>query len=178
MKQNQQNQLNLKIKLKIQDVLKYNLYVAYRSWFSRLIVLLGIGMCGYVVYQLTTTQERLDVFIAQHIVFIMLSVFILFSTPLKVWRITATQMQSPIFSGVSTYCFTPEAITIKVGDLEDTVQWSTYSRIVETTSDFRLFVDAVQAQILPKHNMTKEEINTLRQMIKAAHTSSNNKLKN
>ena len=171
------NRLELQIKLKVKDVLRYNLWVAYRSIVSKLMLILGIGLTGWLIYKVSINTGRLDVFISQNIIWIVLAVFILIATPLKVWTITANQMQAPIFSEVSTYIFTKDNIYMKIGDLEDTVSWDTYMRIVETNKDFRFFVDKVQAQIFPKHNMTVQQITGLRALIKEAKHEASYKLK-
>lgn len=172
-----EKKLEMDIKLKVGDVLRYNLWVAYRSIVSKGMLVLGIGLLGWLGYKVTINTGRLDVFISQNILWIMLAIFILIATPFKVWTITATQMQSPIFSGVTKYIFSVESIYLQVGELEDTVSWDTYIRIVETSKDFRFFVDKVQAQILPKHNMNKTQIETLKQFIKQAKEASAYKLK-
>ncbi len=154
------------VKLKIRDVLRYNMYVAYRSWWSRIILVIGVALAIWLGYSMVERTVSLDVFLSQNIVMILVVAFILFGTPFKVWRITATQMQSPIFSGKSHYVFSTEGIRLKIQDMEDTVQWETYSRIVETNKDFRFFVDRVQAQIVPKHNMTTAQVEALRVMIR------------
>ena len=161
--------LAIDVKLQIKDVLRYNMYIAYKSWFSKIVLVVGVLLCGWMIYLFATTTKSLDVFISENIIMLMLSVFILIATPLKVWRITAAQMQSPIFSGVSHYEFTKESIYIRVNALEDTVTWNTYSYMMETNKDFRFFVDKVQAQIIPKHNMTTEEVSLLRKLIQEAN---------
>lgn len=171
------NKLELQIKLKVKDVLRYNLWVAYRSIVSKLMLILGVGLTGWLIYKVSVNTDRLDVFISQNIIWIVLAVFILIATPFKVWTITATQMQAPIFSGVSKYIFTKENIYMQVGELEDTVSWDTYIKIVETNKDFRFFVDKVQAQIFPKHNMTAEQITVLKALIKEARDEASYKLK-
>lgn len=177
MEETKEMKLAVEVKLKVKDVLKYNLYVAYKSWFSKLILVLGLGMCSYVVYKGLITERTWDIFISENIILIMLSVFILVATPFKVWSITAQQMQMPVFSGTTEYVFTKESIYMHIGELEDTVPWTTYSRIIETSGDFRLFVDAVQAQIIPKHNMTKEQINAFKTIVKEANPKEIYKLK-
>lgn len=166
--QNEQK-LAIDVKLQIKDVLRYNMYIAYKSWFSKLILVVGVGLGGWMIYQMATTTKRFDIFLSENILMIMLAIFILLATPLKVWRITATQMQSPIFSGVSHYEWTKDSIYIRINDLEDTITWNTYSYITETKKDFRFFVDKVQAQIIPKHNMSSAEVSVLRKLIQEAN---------
>lgn len=166
---NNNEQLAIDVKLQIKDVLRYNMYIAYKSWFSKIVLVVGVLLCGWMLYRVSITTQRLDIFISENILMIMLAIFILIATPLKVWRITAAQMQSPIFSGVSHYGFSKEGIYIRINELEDTVQWETYSYIQETKKDFRFFVDKVQAQIIPKHNMTKEQVEVLRKLIREAN---------
>ncbi len=43
------------------------------------------------------------------------------------------------------------------------------AKIIETNTDFRFFVDSVQAQIIPKHGMQDEQVQQLRDLIKNAN---------
>lgn len=169
MKDNTAKTVDVQVKLRLKDVLRYNMYVAYRSVFSKVMTGVGVALLVYFFYKLATRTVSLDLFIATNFLWIMLPVLLLVVKPWKVWTITATQMQSPIFSGTSYYCFKEQGISLKVGDLEDTVPWETYVKIVETKHDFRFFVDAVQAQIVPKHNMTKTQMVDLRVLIEASN---------
>lgn len=173
----EEQSLSIQVKLKIGDVLRYNMYIAYKSLFSKILTLVGIGLLGFFFYKMSVRTVTLDIFISQNFIWLMVPILLLVVKPWKVWTITATQMQSPIFSGVSYYEFSLEGIKLKVGDLEDIVPWETYSQIVETSKDFRFFVDSVQAQIVPKHNLSKEQIESLKQLIKATNPESIYKLK-
>ncbi|MEF9959296.1 MAG: YcxB family protein [Niameybacter sp.] len=171
------NQLELKIKMKLRDVWRYNLWVGYRTLFSKLLLVVGFGILGWLGYKLSQNTGRLDLFFADNIIWIILAVLILIGKPFKIWNITATQMQLPVFAGTTEYVFSEESIYLKVGELEDTVSWNTYIKILETPKDFRFFVDAVQAQILPKHNMDKRQIEQLRTFIKGAKPATAYRLK-
>lgn len=161
--------LELNVKCKVSDVFRYNMYIAYQSIVSKLMVVVGLLLIGFFIYRYTVRITTLDVFIAQNIVFIILPIFILIATPWKVWNITALQMQAPVFMQGVTYTFYIDKIHLKTSEMEDDVPWETYSRIVETKNDFRFFVDRVQAQIIPKHVMTKEEQEALKALIKEAN---------
>ncbi|OOB79208.1 MAG: hypothetical protein ATN34_03485 [Epulopiscium sp. Nele67-Bin002] len=163
------NSVTLKVKLKVSDVLRYNMYVAYRSKFSKILLLVGTVLLGYIFYKYFMTTDTIGVFLSRNIVLICVSVFILIGTPFKVWKITALQMQSPIFSGASKYVFYPDKIYMEVGEVNDEVPWETYAHIVETNKDFRFFVDTVQAQIIPKHGMEDTQVTKLREVIKIAN---------
>lgn len=162
----QTDALKVDVKMKVSDVWRYNVWVGYRTLFSKIVVLIGCGILGWFIYKLATHTGRLDLFFADNIIWLILIFFILIAKPFKIWNITATQMQSPVFSGITHYVFSKDHIALKVGELEDNVSWETYIRIVETKKDFRFFVDAVQAQIIPKHNMTQEQVDALRALIK------------
>lgn len=169
--------LHLSIKFKVADVFRYNLYVAYQSIVSKILVVVGIALIGWFVYKFQHRMVDMDIFITQNIIWIILPVFILVATPWKVWTITATQMQAPVFAKGVEYDFYADKIILKAGEMMDEVPWETYSKIVETSNDFRLFVDKVQAQILPKHNMSEEQITSLKKLIKAANPKEIYKLK-
>ncbi|MDA3734209.1 YcxB family protein [Niameybacter massiliensis] len=171
------NELTVKIKMKISDVWRYNVWVGYRTWFSKILVVIGLGILGWIGYQFTQNTGRIDLFFADNIIWIIAAALLLIGKPFKIWNITASQMQSPVFSGTTEYVFSKENIYLKVGELEDTVSWDTYVRIVETGKDFRFFVDPVQAQLLPKHNMDSETVAKLRELIKAAKPATSYKLK-
>lgn len=166
---NNQKHVDIDTKLKVADVFRYNMHIAYKSVFSKVVLLVGVGLLGLLVYKFMTRTTPIDLFISQNILFIMLPIFILIATPWKVWNITANQMQSPIFANGAKYIFYTDKIYIKAGELEDEVPWTTYIRMIETRKDFRFFVDKVQAQIVPKHNMTEEQIKALRALIKEAN---------
>ncbi|MEG0388355.1 MAG: hypothetical protein RR582_08490, partial [Niameybacter sp.] len=120
------NQLELKIKMKLRDVWRYNLWVGYRTLFSKLLLVVGFGILGWLGYKLSQNTGRLDLFFADNIIWIILAVLILIGKPFKIWNITATQMQLPVFAGTTEYVFSEESIYLKVGELEDTVSWNTY----------------------------------------------------
>lgn len=177
MDKEEQESLEIDIKYKIADVFRYNLYVAYQSIVSKLMVVVGLLLIGALCYRFYNRITTLDVFISQNIIFIILPIFILIATPWKVWTITALQMQTPAFSQGAAYIFYVDKIHMEAGTLSDDVPWETYSRIVETKKDFRFFVDKVQAQIIPKHNMTTSQQNHLKDLIKKANPESIYKLK-
>lgn len=169
MKNEPKDSLELNVKCKIADVFRYNMYIAYQSIVSKLMVVVGLLLIGFLVYRYTIRITTLDVFLAQNIILIILPIFIMIATPWKVWNITALQMQAPVFTQGVTYTFYVDKIHLETPELEDDVPWETYSRIVETQKDFRFFVDRVQAQIIPKHTMTKEEQEKLKALIKEAN---------
>ena len=174
----QEKYVDIDTKLKVSDVWRYNMHIAYKSWFSKIVLVVGIALLGWTVFKFINRGTMTwDIFVSQNIIFIMLAVFILIATPWKVWNITASQMQSPIFANGAKYIFYPDKIYIKVEQLEDTVPWETYCKVVETSKDFRLFVDKVQAQIIPKHNMTEKQIVTLKELIREANPEEIYKLK-
>ena len=166
-----QKDVAVNIKFKVADVLRYNMYVAYKSIVSKGMVVVGIALLVWLGYKFATRPATtpLDLFIAQNIVLIVLPIFILIATPLKVWKITALQMQTPVFAKGATYHFFVDGIDMKIEGMEDRVPWETYCRIQETKKDFRFFVDKVQAQLVPKHNMTADQITDLRAIIRAAN---------
>ena len=159
----------VKVKFKVADVLRYNMHVAYQSIVSKGLVVVGVLLLAWLVYKFIVRTAPLDLFIAQNIVLIILPIFILIATPFKVWKITAIQMQTPVFAKGATYHFFVDGIDMKVDTMEDKVPWETYCRIKETNKDFRFYVDKVQAQLLPKHNMSTEQIKDLREIIMAAN---------
>ncbi len=169
-------QLEIDVNLRFKDMLRYNVSIAYRSWFPKLILLIGILLTGWLIYSFITRTTTWDLFLSQNILMILVAVFILFSTPLRVWKITAMQLQSGAFTK-SHYKFMENGIYIKLSNMEDTIPWNTYILIEETKNDFRLFVDKVQAQIIPKYEMTDGEIKRLRYMIQKAMPKENCKLK-
>ncbi|MHC1750014.1 MAG: YcxB family protein [Cellulosilyticaceae bacterium] len=169
--------LHLNVKFKVVDVFRYNLYVAYQSIVSKILVIVGIALIGWLVYKFQHRIVDMDIFITQNIVWIILPIFILIATPWKVWTITATQMQAPVFSKGAEYDFYKDKIVLTANDMTDEVPWETYRKIIETSNDFRFFVDKVQAQILPKHNMDARQITELKKIIKEANPKEIYKLK-
>ncbi len=174
---NETKTLALDVKFQIKDIWRYNMYIGYRSVLSRLIVIAGLTLVAWLIYSGINREVTLDVFLSQNILYIMIAVLLLVTKIWRIWTITAMQMQSPIFAGKTQYIFSAESIYMKVNELEDTVSWETYAKIVETKHDFRLFVDEVQAQIIPKHNMTKEQMEQFKTIIKAANPNTRYQLR-
>lgn len=162
--------LALDIKFKTKDVLRYNISVARKSIVNCIVMLIGIGTLIYVFCKLLITNERLDIFLAHHIVFIVVAILIFVMIPGRVWKITLSQMQLPAYAYGVTYIFSKEAIILKIGEgskaESETIDWTVFVKIIETRDDFRFYVNQVSAQIIPKHNLSKVQLNDLRQLIK------------
>ena len=62
--------LAVDVKLQVKDVLRYNMYVAYRSWFSKIILVIGIVLFGWMAYRMATTTDRFDIFLSHNILMI------------------------------------------------------------------------------------------------------------
>jgi len=88
--------------------------------------------------------------------------------PWRVWKITLSQMQMPSFAFGVKYVFSKDIITLCVGENAEDIKWDTFKEIVETSKDFRFFVDKVRAQIIPKHNLDVNELNMFKSIIKEA----------
>ncbi|ONI45968.1 hypothetical protein AN641_02695 [Candidatus Epulonipiscioides gigas] len=157
--------MEIKFKLTFKDMLRYNLYVGYKSLYSKLTILIGILAFTYILYSFFTTEQPVLNFISKNIIIIILIFFALFGKFIKIWQITALQASSPLFQQTSTYKFEPDNIYLELGEQNDTIPWSIYKEIKESNKDFRFFVDKVQAQIVPKHVMSSEQIQNLRAII-------------
>lgn len=163
--------LSLPIKFKFKDVLRYNISVASKNIVNCIVMAIGIGVLVYFFYKMFTTGERIDVFIANHIVLCLVPVLIFVMIPWRVWKITASQMQQPAFAYGVTYTFSADHIVLDIGDASEEMTWDVFVKIVETKHDFRFYVNAISAQIIPKHNMTKEQLQVLKKII--GETASN-----
>lgn len=159
--------MELDVKFKVQDVLRYNISVARKSIVNCIVMLIGIGTVIYFFYKICTTNERLDIFLAHHMVLLVVIVLIFVMIPGRIWKITIAQMQLPAFAYGVTYLFTKDNIVLKIGEESEAIDWKTFVKIVETNHDFRFYVNKVSAQIIPKHNLSATELRQLRQIIKA-----------
>lgn len=160
--------LSLPIKFKLKDVLRYNTSVASKNIVNCIVMAVGVGVLAYFFYKMFTTGERVDVFVANHIVLLLVPILIFVMIPWRVWKITATQMQQPAFAYGVTYTFSPGHIVLDIGEASEEMSWDIFVKVVETKYDFRLYVNAISAQIIPKHNMSKEQLETLREIIRSA----------
>lgn len=162
--------LALDIKFKTKDVLRYNISVAKKSIVNCIVMLIGIGTLIYLFWKLLITNERLDIFLAHHVVLIVVAILIFVMVPGRVWKITLSQMQLPAYAYGVTYIFSKDAIVLKIGEgtnaESESIDWAVFVKIIETRYDFRFYVNQVSAQIIPKHNLTKVQLSQLRQLIK------------
>ncbi|PHV72050.1 hypothetical protein CS063_00805 [Sporanaerobium hydrogeniformans] len=177
MENSKKQSLTIDVKFKVKDVLRYNMSVAWKSLTNKIICLLGIGILVYYFYKMFHRTVTLDVFIAQNILYVMVPILIFVLIPWRVWKVTVTQMQNPAFAYGVTYIFTEDAITLDLGEAKDEMPWTIFVSIVETKNDFRLFVDDIRAQLVPKHNLTKEQIVTFKELAQKASTTGTCKFK-
>lgn len=164
----EQTALKLQVKCTVKDIFRYNLWVAYKSLLNKGIACVGIGLIVYFFYGAMHTLETLDVFISQNLLVLLLGLFIFVGKPFKVWKITVMQMQTPALAKGTTYTFTQDKIFLTLGEKTEEVEWEVYTKIIETKKDFRFFVSDIQAQLIPKHSMDKEQLMKLKQMISKA----------
>lgn len=160
--------LPLDIKFKVKDVLRYNLSVARKNIVNCIVLGLGGLVLIYFFYKMFTTPERLDVFIAKNVMLLVVPLLIFMMIPWKVWQITLSQMQQPAFAYGVKYTFSKEHIVLDIGEASEEMSWDLFVKIKETKHDFRFYINDISAQIIPKHNMTEEELQILKRIIKEA----------
>lgn len=160
--------LSLDVKFKVKDVLRYNLSVARKNIVNCIVLGLGALVLAYFFYRMFTSPDRLDIFIAKNVMLLVVPLLIFVMIPWKVWQITLSQMQQPAFAYGVNYTFSKESIVLDIGEASEAMPWDLFVNIVETKHDFRFYINQISAQIIPKHNMTAEEIQVLKQMIREA----------
>ncbi len=178
MENHQENKLSLDIKFKFNDVLRYNISVATKNIVNDIVMGIGLAVLIFFFYKMATTTEGMDVYISKNIALLLVPILIFVLIPVRVWKITATQMQLPAFAYGVHYDFSKESIVLDLGEESEAMPWDLFVNIVETKKDFRLYVNKVSAQIIPKHNMSKEELQILRNLIKDSTSEDRYSLKN
>lgn len=163
--------LSLDVKFKVKDVLRYNWSVARKNLVNCIVLGIGVLVLVYYFYKMFTSPERLDIFIAHNIMLLVVPLLIFVTIPWKVWQITVGQMQQPAFAYGVNYTFTKNSILLDIGEASEEMPWDLFVKIVETKHDFRFYINSVSAQIIPKHNMSGEQLEMLRKMIKEAAPS-------
>ncbi len=151
-------QLIVDVNFKVRDVLRYNMWVAFRSIANKVALLLGIILLALYVYKMINRTAALDVFIASNVLLLIIPIMIFLLIPWRVWKITLSQMQMPAFAFGVKYTFLPKSIILDLGTTKDEMPWDLFIEIAETKNDLRFFVDRVRAHLIPKHNLTKEQL--------------------
>lgn len=164
--------LTLNVKFKVKDILRYNISVASKSLANKLVMGAGVLVLIYFFYKMFTRTVTLDIFISQNIVLLIVPLLIFFLIPWRIWQVTLSQMQMQSFAYGVTYIFSKENIVLDIGEEEDTMNWDVFVKIVETKHDFRFYVNAISAQIIPKHNFKEGELTHFRNIIKGATEAS------
>lgn len=160
--------LRIKTKLRFKDGLRYNLYIAYNTTLNYIFFVLSIVSMGMFIYNMITSPESLDVRFTQSFMLLIPPFIFFVNIPVKVWKATVTLLDNPVLKDEVIYIFSKENIVLETSQGEADVSWDNYVRIVETKHDFRLFMDKVQAQIIPKYQMEKNQVEKLRSIIKEA----------
>lgn len=177
MENNNEQTLTLNVKFKLRDILRYNMSVALKSIANKIV--LGVGALAFLffIYKMCTREVGLDIFISENIILLLVPVMIFILIPWRVWKISVSQMQIKSFAYGVTYIFSKECIVLDIGEEKDEMQWDLFVKIIETKHDFRFYVNQVSAQIIPKHNMSKEEIQKFKAIIQSATDASVCKLR-
>jgi hypothetical protein len=157
-------ELMIDVKFKVADVLRYNMSVALKSIANKLALLIGGILFGFFIYKLFNRDIPLDLFIVQNIMLIVIPGIIFIMIPWRTWQVTLAQMQLPAFAFGVTYTFSQHKITLDVGESKEEMPWDLFIQIKETKNDFRFFVDTVRAQLIPKHNFSKEELGVFKRI--------------
>lgn len=160
--------LKLDVRFKASDLLRYNMSVALKSILNKILMVIAVGVVIFFVYKMFTTPAGWDVYLSQNIFILLVPILIFALIPWRVWQVTLSQLQMSQFANGVIYGFTKDEISLDIGEAAETVSWDIIVKVVETKHDFRLYMNAVSAQIIPKHNLTNEQIKTLREIIKAA----------
>lgn len=168
MNERKSEMLTVDIKFKLMDILRYNLSVMLKSTINKVMLLAGLFLSGLYFYKMIHREVALDLFFAHNIVLLLVPVMIFLLIPWRVWKITLTQMQVPAFAFGVIYTFSVDKIILDVGEAQEEMSWDTFIKIMETQKDFRFFVDPIRAQLIPKHNLTKEEIRLIKTIAEKA----------
>lgn len=160
--------LSLDVKFKVMDVLRYNLSVARKNIVNCIVLGIGGLVLIYFFYKMFTTPERLDVFVAKNVMLLVVPLLIFIMIPWRVWQITLSQMQQPAFAYGVNYTFSKEHILLDIGEASEEMSWELFVKIIETKHDFRFYINTISAQIIPKHNLTAENLEILKAIIKEA----------
>ena len=171
MDKQQEKSLSLDVKFKFKDVFRYNVSVATKNIVNDIVMAIGLFVLIFFFYKMTITTEGIDVYISKNITFLLVPILIFVLIPWRVWKITATQMQLPAFAYGVRYEFSGDNIVLDLGEESEAMPWDLFVNIIETKNDFRLYVNKVSAQIIPKHNLGKDELDTLREIIKSSTTT-------
>lgn len=169
--------LEIKTKLRFRDAFRYNLSIAFNSIINYIFLAIGIVSLGLFVKNMVTLNTTMDVRFSQSFVLLIPPFLFLVNVPIKVWKATTALLSNPILKDEVIYIFNTEEITFQTSQGEDRVTWDYYVRILETNNDFRLFMDKVQAQIIPKYSLDEKEIRQLRTIISEAVDPKITKLK-
>lgn len=160
--------VKIKTKLRFRDGLRYNMYIAYNTRMNYIFFVLSIISLGMFIYNMVTSAKTFDVRFAQSFM-LLIPPFIFFVTiPVKVWKATVALLDNPVLKDEVVYILGQEKITLETSQGEADVTWDHYKRIVETKHDVRLFMDKVQAQIIPKYSLSQQEIQDLRHVIRGS----------
>ncbi|WP_069997295.1 YcxB family protein [Cellulosilyticum sp. I15G10I2] len=168
MKEAIDQQLLINVEFKVKDVLRYNMWVVFRGIANKVIMLLGVVLLGVYIYKMINRTVTLDIFITSHVLLLLVPVMIFLLIPWRTWKITLTQMQTPAFAFGVKYTFLLDKIILDLGTTQDEMPWDLFIEIVETKYDLRFFVDEVNAQLIPKHNLTKAQLEQFKRIASQA----------
>ena len=157
--------LEITSKLRFKDALRYNFYIAYSTTINRIFCILSIISLSMFIYNMSKGMISMDQRFAQSFPLLVAPFIFFIMIPIRVWKATGELIYSEVLKNEVKYTFTNEKIVLSTPKGEADIQWDQYVRIVETKWDFRLFMDKIQAQIIPKYSLNRNEIQILRNII-------------
>lgn len=160
--------LEITSKIRFKDALRYNFYVAYSTTINRIFCVLSIISMVMFIYNMAQGVVSLDQRVTQSFPLLVAPFIFFIMIPIRVWKATGELINSEVLKDEVKYIFTNEKVVLNTSKGEADIQWDQYVRIVETKWDFRLFMDKVQAQIIPKYSLNQNEIKNLRNIIESA----------
>lgn len=160
--------LEIKSKLRFRDGLRYNVSIACSKPLNYVFLIVGIASLGLFVYNMMTADTTMDVRFSQSFVLLIPPFLFFANVPVGVWKATAELLRNPILKDEVVYRLTKDKILLETSQGQAEVNWDSYTRIVESKHDFRLFMDRVQAQVIPKYSLDEEEIQAIRRIINEA----------
>lgn len=160
------NTMKIRTKLRFKEAFRYNLHIAFTNIINYIFLILGIIGLAMFVNNMMTMDASMDVRFSKSFVFLIPPFLFITNVPLRIWKESVKLLNNPILKDEVIYIFSKEDITFQTSQGEANTKWEDYVKIIETKHDFRLFMDRVQAQIIPKYSLNNQEIEQLRDIIK------------
>lgn len=169
MENNSQESVNVNVKMDEKDIYQYGKYSFYKRPITILVFAINIIVL-LIMLAIIILGNNFDVLPIFFLWVGLLLVIIFFTLPKSLKNSASRSVSSSDFKNEERqYTISNNGVSVVEEEEASITQWENIYRVVETKYNFQIYVDKIQAYLIPKRcfNGETEKINTLKSILRS-----------